>query len=172
MHKLYVRPKLYFGIENSIMNKSELNLIEREVGKLIKKILGLLPRLRTKKLLRALKITPTLEYINSIKMSYFVRLMEKEFTSNLIEKLTLINSIASNSFIMEIAEITKQNNIIDMLDSCLVAPHQLKTRENQISRDPSNMRLKKLLDELPKTLLEVTNELKAFGNPVGIIMNQ
>ena len=56
---------------------------------------------------------------------------------------------------MEIAEITNQNNIMDMLDSCLVAPHQLKTKENQINRDPSNMRLKKLLDELPKTLLEV-----------------
>jgi hypothetical protein len=98
--------------------------------------------------------------------------MSNSYTAELIEQIVKTNNISSNSFIREIAAITKQNNIIDMVATCQFSSKQSSLELKKSLEEPQIKHLKRLLEDLPNTILEVTKELKAFGDPVKIVIER
>ena len=117
MFKTYIRPVLFYGIENVYIQKTVVNKLKRIDGNIIKRLLNIPVRCKTSSLLCALNITPVEYMIKQAKLDFFLRIMENEYTKKIIENTLSLPT--QNDLISEIMM------IVDQLDEPLV---QLQTK--------------------------------------------
>jgi hypothetical protein len=84
LYKTYCRQIMYYGLENYPLTKKELSNTQTTEGIIIKRFLNLNKKSRTTKLLHALYIEPTAHTILKQKLLFIKRLMNNDFTKNLI----------------------------------------------------------------------------------------
>lgn len=90
MFKIYIRPILYYGIENVFINKSKLNQIKRIDGNILKIMMMVPTRCRTTSLQLALNITPAHDHLIQIKLDFYMNLINNPFTKSVLEQTSTI----------------------------------------------------------------------------------
>ncbi|RNA16092.1 hypothetical protein BpHYR1_020053 [Brachionus plicatilis] len=101
LFKIFIRPTLYYGMENVYLHKYKLNQIKRLDGNILKKIFMVPTRCRSTSLKLALNITPVNEHIALIKLEFYRRLMKNRYTNLIIEEtksITLEKDLKSEIF--------------------------------------------------------------------------
>ena len=140
LFKAYSRPILYYGMENMVLNKTEAKTIQSLEGILVKRMLNVGKTSRTSQLLRAIKIEPAADKIDVIKLSFYARLVDNQYTKQII--LRIIPDIeklqehekekASRGFIHNIVEELcecKTQNIDDLAKQCIKKVKDLKKEQ-------------------------------------------
>lgn len=84
LYKTFMRPILYYGIENLKISKTQTQKLQTAEGNLIKKIMNLPKQSHTTKLINTLYIEPTTEKIKTIKASFLLRLLDNKLTREII----------------------------------------------------------------------------------------
>jgi hypothetical protein len=100
LFKCYVRPMLYYGIENIYLHKNEINKMQTLESQLIKKMLGVEKRTRSTQLLNSVGVEPVVEKLKVIKLGFVKRLFKNKLSSQIFEYLK--SSERENKFIVEI----------------------------------------------------------------------
>lgn len=95
LYKIYLRPILYYGIENCLLNNSELKTLKSIEGNTIKNLLLINKRCFTTEIMRSLDIELTEEWIEISKLKFYQRIQTNDFTKKLydeLEKLEVVDS--------------------------------------------------------------------------------
>jgi hypothetical protein len=87
LFKCYVRPMLYYGIENIYLHKNEINKIQTLESQIVKQMLGVEKRTRSTQLLNSIGVEPVAEKIKVIKLGFVKRLFKKKLSSQIFEYL-------------------------------------------------------------------------------------
>jgi hypothetical protein len=82
--KSYIRPIIYYGLENVYPSKSDIKKVQTMEAKMIKRMLGLSTRTKNTHLLYALNIEPVEFKFNKLKINFFRRLLENEYTKRVV----------------------------------------------------------------------------------------
>lgn len=80
LFKTYVRPIMYYGLENCNISKTEKKRIQTMEGLMIKQMLSLDERSRTTNLLYAINIELVESKIKKLKLYFARRVMDNEYT--------------------------------------------------------------------------------------------
>lgn len=107
LYNAYIRPVLYYGIENFCLNKIEKLAIKRIEGNIIKNIFSIPKRCKSSELFSALKIDPTYTRLNVLKCDFFERLYTNAYTKKIIDYLEL------NQFDCFLIEIDRIRELVD-----------------------------------------------------------
>ncbi|CAF0947906.1 unnamed protein product [Brachionus calyciflorus] len=102
LYKIYIRLILWYGIEAFNIKKSDILALKRFEGNIVKKILGISNKCKTTDLFNALKLETTRERMNKIKVDFYYRLYENDFTKKLLEYMELSEN--PNDYINELYE--------------------------------------------------------------------
>ncbi|RNA13858.1 hypothetical protein BpHYR1_026326 [Brachionus plicatilis] len=84
LFKVFIRPVLYYGLENVFIQKITLNLIKRIDGNLLKRIFALPTRCHYTDLQIALDIKPVSEVVKKMKLEFYLRLTGNTYTRDLL----------------------------------------------------------------------------------------
>jgi hypothetical protein len=77
LYKCYVRPVLFYGIENIKLRQNEIKQIQTIESTLIKRSLGLSNRTRSTKLLYAFQLEPIHQRDKYLKLAIYILLMAR-----------------------------------------------------------------------------------------------
>lgn len=91
MFKIFLRPVLMYGVENLQMKKSDAKQIKRADGNLLKRLLNVNKRCYTSEIKRSCNIELTHEKIKIIKLAFYKRIQQNEFTKRLYDELNRLN---------------------------------------------------------------------------------
>ena len=86
-YKTYIRPLLYYGIENTPLNQKQINSVQTLESNLVKGMFQIPKKSRSTKLLRACKLEKVNELITKTKIKFAKRLLEFPNTTDLIYNL-------------------------------------------------------------------------------------
>ena len=144
LYKTYVRPVLTYGCENMNINASSQNDIERTEGNIVKGLLTIPRRCRTTSLFLSLNIMPTDYIIKNIKIDFFNRLIENEFTKKMI--IELAKQTILNDFISEILYITREleEENMSLQDKCKLV--KLNNITEYRSNQKNDVKVQNLID--------------------------
>ena len=98
LYNTYIRPVLFYGLENFNLNLSERLTIKRIEGNIVKNIIGIPRRCKSTELFLALNIEPTYARLNKLKCDSFERLNFNNYTKcvlNYLETVEVKDSIIS-----------------------------------------------------------------------------
>ena len=120
LYKTLCRPILTYGIEALKVNDILKRKLKTTEGFLIKKMLGLGKKSRTKRLMSALDMETTQSLLLKRKLSFVGRLEKNEFTKNLVnniilESRSLRKPLSKKSMILEIINILEIDTNIESL---------------------------------------------------------
>lgn len=113
--KSFVRPTLLYGIENCDINESTVRELRRIEGNFIKTIVGLPNRCHTSDLLKALSISETKQAMTQMKLSFFKRLLQNNFTLSIINNLVELNIGAFELEIRKTLELNSSCKLSEMI---------------------------------------------------------
>ena len=74
MYKTYIRPTVLYGCENMILNGGEMKDYAKIESNIVKRMLGIQKRCRTKSLFRAINVESTRDQVIKLKFSFYQRL--------------------------------------------------------------------------------------------------
>ncbi len=80
-----------YGVENLQMKKSDAKQIKRADGNLLKRLLNVNKRCYTSEIKRSCNIELTHEKIKIIKLAFYKRIQQNEFTKRLYDELNRLN---------------------------------------------------------------------------------
>ena len=80
---------MYYGLENSYVNKTETKKIQTMEGIMIKRMIGVNKRTHTTNLLHAMDVEPVDLKMKKIKITFARRLLENGFTNVLIQSIEI-----------------------------------------------------------------------------------
>ncbi len=148
LFKTFIRPVLFYGIDNATLDMNDLELIRKTDSMLLKNMLCINKQCHNSELYRALSITDPMNKIIKDKLSLFSRLMEYDYTKN---------------FIKELNKNQVKTDFIKDIDSCLhIETSQFDNEiikqliKNKISND------KKISNEISKNDELIKNLKKAL----------
>jgi len=116
MFKCYVRPIIYYGLENIYLFKTEKRKIQLLESNIVKKMLGVKKRTKSTNLLYSVGVEQVEEKVKILKLRFANRILSNNLTSQILNH-TLIND-KKNKFVSEIKEIIGNNN--DQIDTDLM----------------------------------------------------
>jgi endonuclease/exonuclease/phosphatase family metal-dependent hydrolase len=111
MFKCYIRPIMYYGIENVNMFNSEIKKIQTLESQIVKRMLGLDKRTRSTHLLNSIGIEPVEEKLKILKLKFAKRLINNVITGRILQH-QIIND-KNNKFVKEITNILGNNTEIN-----------------------------------------------------------
>ncbi len=85
MYKTYIRPIIYYGIENLLLNKNEINALQRLESTIIKRLLNINKLCYSTTLLLALNVDSTRNRTRLTTYSFWLRLYENKYTRETLE---------------------------------------------------------------------------------------
>ncbi|CAF0864470.1 unnamed protein product [Brachionus calyciflorus] len=108
-NKTYTRPLLYYGIENQVLNKTQLITLQRLESSFIKAMFLIGKKTRSTILIRACKIETVNELKNKTKVNFANKLLQFETTAMLISELNQVDKfiwLDKKSLFNELEELT------------------------------------------------------------------
>ncbi|RNA24890.1 hypothetical protein BpHYR1_054239 [Brachionus plicatilis] len=117
-YKTYIRPTLCNGLDNVILNKTQIKKKQTLESKLIKGMFRLRKRTKSTQFLRAVNINKVDELIVNTKVKFLIRLVEFELTKSIIHELMAHDpdlSKDNKSLLYEISVITNRQTIYEMI---------------------------------------------------------
>ena len=90
LYNTYIRPVLYYGLENYHLNKYEKNALKRIEGNIIKTMNGVPTRCRSSCLMNALKIEPSHQRLEKLKCDFFTRLNQNTYTKSILDNFFML----------------------------------------------------------------------------------
>ena len=162
-----IRPVLSYGLENISMNKSSIKELQTLESMIIKRSFNLSSRfIRSKSLLKACKIESFEFKLNKAKLSFLRRLLNNEFTLNLIINLFETESrikCVTNDETSLIGEMIKKLNIIDTSNIDVIieeGQEELESRGDEYYSEVLNTNVEEIRRILEKSGDERRNLLK------------
>lgn len=166
IHKTYLRPVLYYGLEALHLNQEEKRSIKKYETKSVKIGLGLSPLLKTKPLLHALGIDDFTHRMKLMKLNMYARLISNEYTLRFLCMISKVykRKIPRNSVIYGlIMENTSGLKLEDQAMKCMAKYYNMKkTFKKFCERDETINKIKKLLQDINKNRDELSAILIAF----------
>ena len=117
-YKTYIRPMLYYGVENLTLNKTQLKTLQSLEGNLIKGMFRIGKKTRTTPLLRAVNVEKTEELHTRTKINFFKRLTQFELTNKIIKEMKKNDKMVfgdKKSILSDFYEITKTKEDNEMM---------------------------------------------------------
>ncbi|RMZ93192.1 RNA-directed DNA polymerase from mobile element jockey-like [Brachionus plicatilis] len=155
-YKTYTRPLLYYGLDNLVLNKTQIKKLQNLESSLVKAMF-LIPKRRTRstKLLLACKIDKVHDLRFKTKIQFAYRLLQYENTNKLIRVIGNLDNTATrdkNSLFYEL------NELVDIYDKSFeeVVIHGMR----EICKIEKKNRAEKNKPEIK----EVSNALKMAGD--------
>lgn len=164
-YKTYIRPLLTHGLENLVLYKKEIRQLQSTETGIILRNLNLPPRLRTSLLLMLLKLQKITNKNKAFKSAFFIRLLNNDYTRELIEELLKFNSssLHNHSLVVEIRDNSEINSIHELFSKC---SNQVKLNEEEFKENLKSNKdlivLKTLFENFKSNKEEITKMLKAF----------
>ena len=164
-YKTYIRPLLTHGLENLVLYKKEIRQLQSTETGIILRNLNLPPRLRTSLLLMLLKLQKISNKNKAFKSAFFIRLLNNDYTRELIEELLKFNSssLHNHSLVVEIRDNSEINSIHELFSKC---SNQVKLNEEEFKENLKSNKdlivLKTLFENFNSNKEEITKMLKAF----------
>lgn len=162
LYNSHIRSKLYYGIDNMILNKANKKELKKTEGAIIKDSMGIHHRTRTTPLLNALGISTTEDNVIKIKTNLFMRLLNNEYVSELIKTILKNGELAADSLIKEIKDITHASNITEIENKCKNINKQIKKKVKERMKTEEAKYLNSLLRKLPQSKVEILEILSAY----------
>lgn len=97
LYQTYCRSTLLYGMETTVMNKSELEKLKKAETIAVKDVLGLSRRSRNTPLWAALRLIPTHDVITRTHMNFIERLAKNEYTRQILKVIVVQLSWANGS---------------------------------------------------------------------------
>ncbi|RNA18795.1 hypothetical protein BpHYR1_045197 [Brachionus plicatilis] len=151
-YKTYIRPMLYYGIDNMVINKSQNKMLQTLESKLIKGMFRISKKSRSTALLRAINIETVEELTIKTKIKFANRLIKFEITKQLLEELDKNDPLAKidkKSLMYELKCITKKETIQEIL--------------NQGNQIVSDNRVKRMRERKTDNVRQINEVLKYTG---------
>ena len=153
-YKTYIRPLLYYAIENTSLTKSDLFKIQVIESTMVKRMFGLKKFNKSGLLLRACNIESTKNKYEKIKVQFGRRIMKNEFTKILFETI-LENDTKTlddkNSLAHQLCQIANRANC------------EAKTLNEIIDKAEIRSKLSKEIDQKLRTLPKVCDVMDALN---------
>ncbi|CAF0763988.1 unnamed protein product [Brachionus calyciflorus] len=108
LFKIFLRPVLYYGLENIYINKTTMNQLKRLDGNALKRIFDLHKRCKTTNLQIALNIPSCVDTIKKIKIDLLARLLENEYAKKIIQETILV--AIEKDLVTEVIKILEEEN--------------------------------------------------------------
>jgi len=112
MYKVFIRPLLYYGLDNIVLNNTEIDLIKRTEGNIVKSLIGINKQVHTTSLFSALGLEQTTDRLNKEKLLLFERLNKIQFTAEIMQELAFANDF--NSFNNDVCKILNMEHSEDI----------------------------------------------------------
>jgi hypothetical protein len=165
LYNTYIRPVLYYGLENFNLNATEKLTIKRIEGNIIKNILGIPKKCKSTELFSALKIEQTFVRLNTIKCDFYLRLCLNPFTESIVKYLEIwnVNGSLTNE-IDEIGTLTVSHfpAPVERTNICKLYKYIAQAEKKALFNDnPKVSQILKIFkhqnrEEIPKLLFEAT----------------
>jgi hypothetical protein len=165
LYKTYIRPVLTYGLENLIMNNSQLDKMHTMECNIIKCALNLSTRLESTDLMTSLGIERINDKIDTMIPSFFARLLDNVYTKSYI--INLIKACPKRmhpkSIINFICHKFKSQNIEQLKVKCnhhkLIMAKNFEYEKNEIK---ANSELPELLENFNNNIREIIHYLRVF----------
>lgn len=147
LYKTYIRPILLYGIEAFHLNQGDINGLKRFEGNVVKKLMEISTRCRTRKLFNAMNIETTGHKLDLLKIEFYLRLDQNCLTRVLLKYLETID--IKDDIVSEIYKIT---NILDFnpgtntAEACAMKKYMIKDEIRCEREDEQVGVLKKIFD--------------------------
>ncbi len=132
--KTYIRPVIYYGSENIYLNKSDVKKIQTMEAVMIKRMLKISPRTKNTHLLFALNIEPAAIKNEKLKLNFFHRLNDNEFTKKIVVSY---QTEIECKLIRELKELIGKESTIEMTD--------VKKKEKELNENNTNRKEKRTM---------------------------
>jgi hypothetical protein len=162
LYKTYIRPVLFYGLENFFLTKRDRLRIKRIEGNIVKTILNIPNRCRTSNLFYALKIEPTSQRIDILKTEFYKNLLKNQYTRKVIDsckRLELKNDICNE---MEtILQNEALDPLLDQIEQCesfkLIAKAEINanTKNNPTVTELHQIFNSKKREEIPDKITQL-----------------
>ncbi|CAF0974992.1 unnamed protein product [Brachionus calyciflorus] len=160
-YKTYIRPALYYGFDNLVINKTQIKTLQTLESKLIKAMFRISKKTRSTKLLRAVNIEKVYELWIKTKVKFLNRLIQFELTRNIVESIIKYDNTSSTdkkSLVMDLIVKTNGKNSMEMIN-----------RGNKIMFETNG---DALLESKLECVIEIKEVLKTIGDERRIKLNQ
>ena len=102
LFKSYIRPIIYYGLENLHLTKTELRKIQTMEAIMVKSMIGYKKRTRTTNLLHAIGIEPVARKYKIMRLNFMKRLLGNEYTFKIVKTIERENE--NNKYVKETKE--------------------------------------------------------------------
>ena len=167
LYKTFIRPILFYGLECFSLSKTDLLMFKRFEGNIVKKILGIPKKSKSSSLFNALKIEQFSIKFKVLKLNFYSRLCENEYTKLILNELE--KTFVKNDFISEILEIIGDDKIeigTTTYEASKIALNEI-IYQNEIEKKKDNLcdQIKNIMDGRDKKSMikEISEKLK-FNN--------
>lgn len=160
IYKTYIRPVLFYGLENSYLTKTEILKIKRIEGNLIKTIIGIPTRCKTSDLMYALRIEPTSHRIDLLKNDFYLCLISNKYTKHIIDLGHDVKDILKEIENTNSRYLLEGETPISTEDHCKFSKYAMKTEiKANCKNNPRVVEIVKIFnlknrEEIPKKLAE------------------
>jgi len=99
LYNIYIKPLMYYGIESTLINKGDLDLLERAEGNNLKTTIGIPYKCISEPIYGALKIPKTTESIKLHRYKFIIRALENTYFNEFFKEMLCFqtkNSIIGN----------------------------------------------------------------------------
>lgn len=152
-YEAYIKSSLYYGIETSKLNKDLLYKIHKTESNIIKNMFGLSKHTSSAPLRKALRISSTLRYIQTIKAKFILRASNNDLVYRLIDQLLLNdeNTLSDPySLIGETNRLLGMNLITNDINSLLYNLEDYVHDEDEIILSEKAKKAQELLSKIGK----------------------
>ena len=166
IHKTYIRPVLYYGLDALVLNKNDLSLIKKFESNSIKTALALMPRLRTSPLMQALGIDSTQHRLKLIKLNFYGRLLSNDYTVEFIQNLVTSykTKIPQKSALRGLTlEMRPGLSLRELSIRCKIKQAIMKNNfQKKCKSDRESQKIRKMLNNLEENRDSISAKLLAF----------
>ena len=93
LYQSFARPVLYYGLEPIMMNLTERRDVQTLESTIIKHMVGLSKYSKSTELLYAVDMEKTELFLNKSKCSFFIRLLENDYTKKVVDEIENFYSV-------------------------------------------------------------------------------
>lgn len=166
LHKSYIRPILYYGLDSLFLSRDDRDRIRTYESNNIKLGLRLPPRLKTKKLLDALRIDDFTHRIKLMKLNLFTRIMKNDYTKKFFKALVheYNRNIHKKTLLYElVSELRPNVNYNELGTRCEMLQQAMKRAFKEYTNKNKEVKqLRTLLADVERNKDQICSSLLAF----------
>jgi len=92
LYNIYIKPLMYYGIESSVLNKGDLDLLDRAEGNNLKTVIGIPYKCHSHPIYGALKMLLPNEYYNVQQNKFIIRATKNAYLEDFIKESLKLNT--------------------------------------------------------------------------------